>query len=403
MRLNDFYSLFTREGQWALESAMAFMPREKDFLSDFQMLAKRFPREVARAALTTAILRGEAESKFPQAEKMFFTRQALEQATPYPVAAQRARRFRDSGEFSRILDLGCSVGGDSIALAKAARVVGLDRDAVRVAMAAKNAESLRVDAQFMQADLNDLPFDLARLGGDTALFFDPARRTDHKRAFSVEDYQPPLSIIQGWLESVPALGVKVSPGVNLDELAAYDCEVEFISLNGDLKEAALWFGPLKSAERRATLLVSDEVDTQNVYTLTAETQPDLPLSEPRAFLYEPDAAILRAGLVQALGGMLDAAMLDPEIAYLTADEYIPTPYARAWPVQEWMPFHLKKLRAMLRERNIGAVTVKKRGSPLVPEELATQLKLEGEEHQTLFLTQVGGSHSVVLVGEEISR
>ncbi|HKJ28284.1 MAG TPA: class I SAM-dependent methyltransferase, partial [Anaerolineales bacterium] len=171
MRLEDFYSLFTREGQWALESAMAFLPREKDFLADFAMLAKRFPREVARAALTTAILRGEAERKFPQAEKMYFTRQALEQATPYEVAKQRAKRFRESGDFSRIFDLGCSVGGDSITLAKAAPVVGIDQEELRVAMAAKNAEALRVPAQFLQADLNNLPFDLAKVGGDSAIFF----------------------------------------------------------------------------------------------------------------------------------------------------------------------------------------------------------------------------------------
>ena len=399
MRVENFHSLFTRKGQWALESAMAFMPREKDFLSDFQMLAKRFPREIARAALTTAILRGEAEKKFPQAEKMFFTRQALEQATPFEVARQRAKRYKG---FTRIFDLGCSIGGDSLALAKSAPVVGVDMDEVRVAMAAKNAEALRVSAEFFCADTQHLPFDLAKVGGDAAIFFDPARRTDQKRAFSVEDYQPPLSIIQSWLEHVPAVGVKVSPGVNLDELAGYDCEVEFVSLNGDLKEAALWFGPLKTAERRATLLVEgDNPGFPDVHTLVAETQPDLPLSEPRAYLYEPDAAILRAGLVQAVGGILDAAMLDAEIAYLTAETYTQTPYARVWPVQEWMTFSLKRLRELLRERNIGSVTIKKRGSPLVPEELAAQLKLEGENHQTLFLTQVCGEHSVILTGEEM--
>ncbi|HKJ28147.1 MAG TPA: hypothetical protein VJ965_10940, partial [Anaerolineales bacterium] len=142
------------------------------------------------------------------------------------------------------------------------------------------------------------------------------------------------------------------------------------------------------------------VEGEAPVTLTAETQPDLPLSEPRAFLYEPDAAILRAGLVQAVGGMLDGAMLDPEIAYLTADAYTATPYTRAWPVQKWMTFSLKRLRELLRERNVGSVTIKKRGSPLVPDELAAQLKLEGDEHQNLFLTHMQGEHIVVLVGEE---
>ena len=154
MRLEDFYSLFTREGQWALESAMAFAPREKDFLAEFQMLAKRFPRELARTALTTAILRGEAEAKFPQAEKMYFTREAMEQATPWPVAVHRAKRYQDAG---RILDLGCSIGGDALALSASAPVVGVELDPLRAAMAQANAQALRANMSVVQADITSLP------------------------------------------------------------------------------------------------------------------------------------------------------------------------------------------------------------------------------------------------------
>jgi len=245
----------------------------------------------------------------------------------------------------------------------------------------------------VQADVSALPM---RLSPRQAVFFDPARRTEHGRTYSVQDYQPPLSIVLDWLEQSEPVGVKISPGVPLEELAGFDCEVEFVSLDGALKEAALWFGRFKSAERRATLLQKGKT-----YTLTAERQPELPLSEPRAYLYEPDAAVLRAGLVQTVGASLDAAQLDPEIAYLTSDTLTQTPYGRVWPVLDWMPFQLKRLRAALRERNIGQVTVKKRGSPIVPEELIQQLKLEGEGSLTLFLTQMQGAPVVIFAGEEL--
>jgi SAM-dependent methyltransferase len=390
VRLPDFYSLFTREGKWALESAMAFAPREKDFLAEFQMLAKRFPRETARTALTIAILRGEAEAKFLQSEKMYFTREAMEQATPWPVAEHRAKRFEES---NRIFDLGCSIGGDALALAGSAPVIGLELNPLRAAMAKANAQALRADVSVVQADITELPL---RISPDDAIFFDPARRTDQRRVYSIEDYQPPLSIFQDWLAHTDAVGVKISPGVKLEEIAELDCEVEFVSLDGDLKEAALWFGRFKTVERRATLLKEGET-----YTLTATERPDLPFSEPRAYIYEPDAAVLRSGLVQTIGSQLDAAQLDPEIAYLTADSLNVTSFARAWPVEGWMPFQLKRLRAALRERNIGRVTVKKRGSPIVPEELIQQLKLEGEEELTLFLTQMQGAPIVIFAGEEI--
>jgi hypothetical protein len=321
---------------------------------------------------------------------MYFTREALEQATPWEVAVHGAKRYQGTDQ---IVDMGCSIGGDALALAASAPVIGIEQDELRAAMAQENGWALGADLTVVQADVNGLPL---RLTPQQAVFFDPARRSEHGRSFSVEDYQPPLSLVQDWLEHTDAVGVKVSPGVQLEELAGFECEVEFVSLEGALKEAALWFGRFKTAGRRATLLQKGQT-----HTLIAEQQPELPLSEPRAYLYEPDAAVLRAGLVQTVGASLDAAQLDPEIAYLTGDALTQTPYARVWPVLDWMPFQLKRLRAALRERSIGQLTVKKRGSPLVPEELIQQLKLKGEGSLTLFLTQMQGAPVVIFAGEEL--
>ncbi len=384
MKLEDFRSLLSPLGQRALESAAAMEPREEDFLADLQMLAKRYPRELARSALETAILRREARAKFPQADQMYFTREALEQASSWKVSSHRSERYKG---FARLLDLGCSIGGDTIALSKVAPTMGMDHDSLRLAMAQANTNALNLHVDFIRADLSS-PFPLSP-NPSTALFFDPARRTDGRRAFSVQEYSPPLSVIEDWLPRFPALGAKISPGVDLAELSTYNAEIEFISLNGELKEAVLWFGPLKTAERRATLL-------PDPHTLTAETQPELPLSEPRAFLYEPDPAILRAGLVAAVGAQLDAAQLDREIAYLTSDSRMDTPFARVWEIEDWLPFQLKRLRTHLRERNIGKVTVKKRGSPLEPEELIQDLRLEGDEERVIVLTQMRSAPIVLI-------
>jgi hypothetical protein len=127
----------------------------------------------------------------------------------------------------------------------------------------------------------------------------------------------------------------------------------------------------------------------------------LPLSEPRAYLYEPDPAILRAGLVQDLGAELGAAQLDPDIAYLTSDRLTPTPYARLWAVEAWFPFGLKRLRHVLRQRGIERVTVKKRGSPLQPEDVIQALRLKtsddpGHAEWVVFLTHLRGKPIVIL-------
>jgi len=389
MDIGDFQALLTPAGQEALEAAQALQPQEANYLRDYTALSSRYPAGLARAALEIAILRGEAAVKFPFADQMYFTRPALEQASAHEVSAYRMQRYRP---FERLADLGCSIGADTLALAALAPTLGLDLDPLRLAMAQANLRALGLDerAVFIRADLAlTLPF---QPSSGLALFFDPARRANGRRIFSVHDYQPPLSLIQAWLPRFPAAGVKVSPGVKLDELGEYDAEIEFISLHGELKEAALWFGPFKTARRRATVLPGP-------HTLTASVD-FIPLSEPRAYIYEPDPSILRAGLVTTLGAQLGAAQLDPDIAYLTADALQPTPFARAWVVEDWFPFSLKRLRSTLRDRRVGQVTVKKRGSPLQPEALIRDLKLKGDQQRVVFLTHLRGRPIVILSAEQ---
>lgn len=379
-------AILTLAGQSALQAASALRPREVDYLSCLQQLSRNIPEQLARPALEIAILRGEATEKFPFAERLYLTREALEQASPWEVARYRAERYRP---FDRLADLGCSVGGDTLALAEIAPVVGVDIDLLRLEMAHANLRALGLGEQavFIRADLNSsLPFNLGRKAG---LFFDPARRAGGRRLRSVQSYRPSLEVVKNWLEGYPAIGVKISPGVELGELEGYQAEVEFISLGGELKEAVLWFGPLKTARRRATILPGG-------HSLTEGDDEALPLGEPRAYLYEPDAAVLRAGLVAGLGAKLGAVQLDADIAYLTTDRLTPTPFARAWEVVDWFPFNLKKLRAYLQERGIGRVTVKKRGSPLQPEDLIRRLRLKGEGERVVFLTHLRGKPIVII-------
>lgn len=391
MDLASFRSLLMDGGQEALTAAEARQPREQDYLQHFQVLSRRYPAELARAALETAILRLEAATKFPHARRMYFTRQALEQASSAEVSSYRAQRFQP---FDLVADLGCSIGGDTLSLAARVETLGLDLDMLRLAIAQANAQALGLSEStiFLQADLTDsLPIspNLSTPAPKMALFFDPARRVDERRVFSVNDYIPPLWVVKDWLPGFPAIGVKISPGVKLQELRSYDAEVEFISLGAELKEAVLWFGPLKTAVYRATVLPGG-------HTLVAAEEPDLIIDEPRAYLYEPDPAVLRAGLVRTLGAQLGAAQLDPDIAYLTSDRWVESPFARVWAVEDWFPFGLKRLRAYLRERQVGRVVVKKRGSPLQPQVLIRDLRLKGDQERVIFLTHLQGRPIVVV-------
>lgn len=387
VNLPAFETLLTPLGQSAIAAAAELDPTEESFLLCLTRLQKQYPSALAKAALETVILRAKARSKFSRAEAMYFTREALEQASGEMISRYRAERYAG---FASVADLGCGIGGDTLGLAGHCAVAAVDADPLRLAMAAQNltAFGCRERVTLIRDDVTRMQLPLV-----DAFFFDPARRAGVRRKFSVRDYQPPLAAVKAWLVHTSALGVKISPGVDLAELDEYDCEMEFISQAGELKECTLWFGPLKTATRRATLLPAR-------HTLTGRDAA-CRLATPLAYLYEPDPAILRSGLVTTLAAQLDACQLDADIAYLTADTLRPTPFARAFVIEESFPFQLKRLRARLRALRVGQVTVKKRGSPLVPEDLIHQLKLFGPESRVVFLTHVRGE-PYVLIGQSLN-
>src|SRR6516225_9221446 len=120
MELDAFRLLMTAEGQSALTRAAALGPTEATFLTCFDAVRKHHPPTLAKAALETALLRSRARDKFTDADRMYFTREALEQATGEAVARHRANRF---ARFGSVADLCCGIGGDALALAAAGTTV----------------------------------------------------------------------------------------------------------------------------------------------------------------------------------------------------------------------------------------------------------------------------------------
>lgn len=382
--LKQLAFLSSPSGEQLLETLANDDLSEANRLRLLTRLRRQYAPDDAAAALTLAMLRQQAVGKFGEdAGRLFFTPDALEQASDPLVRAYRARAAAGRS----VVDAGCGIGADSLAMAQAGgEVLGLDLDPVRVAMARLNAAALDVAARFEVADIR------AGLPDSELAFFDPARRdANGRRLHHVEQYEPPLSTIRRWKQAL--IVVKLSPGVALDQLAGYTGLVEFISVDGALKEATLWLGAGQGL--KATLLTEDgALHWQNADPARAT------LSEPRAWLIEPDPALLRAGLVGDLAVALGGAQLDETIAYITAETWNGTPWARAWKVLDWMPFNVKRLRAYLRERRVGRVTVKKRGSAVTPEALVPQLKLKGGNAVTLALTRCRGQQIVIVCEEQ---
>lgn len=388
MDLETFRWLLTDDGQALLAEATALVAGGATPLAAGSALRRTTTGERAAAALAQVELRDRAVAKFGgSAARMYFTHDALEQATRQRVAAHRAGRAAAFGART-LVDLGCGIGGDLVAASRAGIVcAGVDVDPVRVAIAEANLAALGLPGAVQVADATTVDhsgFDLA--------FADPARRSGAGRTFRAEDWNPPWAWVEGLLRRDAC--VKVAPGIPHD-LVPDGVEAEWVSDAGEVKEAALWSGRTATVSRRATV-----IGDGGLATITDEDDPGaeaVGIRDVAEFLYEPDGAVIRAGLVTAVAAGVRGGLVDPRIAYLTGDEAFRSPFARGYRVLEQLPYREKQLRAALRERGIGRLTIKKRGVDVVPEQLRKRLDLTGDAEATIVLTRVGGEGTALLV------
>ncbi|MDN4173747.1 class I SAM-dependent methyltransferase [Nocardioides sp. SOB77] len=388
MDLDAFRWLLTEPGQALLARAAGLTG--SDPLAAQTTLRREATADHAAAALTQARLRVRAEAKFGElAARMYFTAEGLEQATRLPVATHRAARLQAYAART-LVDLGCGIGGDLVAAARAGLTcAGVDLDPVRVAVAEANLAALDLPGAVVVADATTVdpsPFDVA--------FADPARRSARGRTFDVDDWTPPWPFVEGLLRRDSC--VKVAPGIPHD-LVPDGVEAEWVSDHGEVKEAALWSGGLATTARRATVIGDGGLATVTDEDAPALGEGGVAVRPVGRYLYEPDGAVVRAGLVTAVAAGVQGGLVDEHIAYVTGDAAYRSPFARGYEVLEELPYREKALRAALRERGIGTLAIKKRGVEVVPEQLRKRLALTGDEEGTLVLTRVAGAGTALLV------
>jgi hypothetical protein len=402
---DDPTALLTAQGQELLSRLASEAPGPAGAsLALAVRLRRDYPASLVATAMAQQDLRRAAEAKFSRAADMLFTRAGYEQSSSETIAGYRASRLKNA---RRVADLCCGIGGDLIALAAASDVLAVDRDETHTRLALHNAavygRARRVTA--VVADVRDV-----RLAGLDALFIDPARRSGPGaasaptvpagagRRFRAGASEPPLDWCVALASQVAAVCIKAAPGIP-GELIPPAWEAEFIAEGRDLKEAVLWSPSLATAPpasaphgaggpRRATVLAT--ASGGQSHTLTARPGAPVPLREPGEYLLDPSPAVTRAGLVEDLARGLgdDTAKIDPQIAFLTLDREVRTPFARTLRVQHSAPWNEKQFAKRLRELDVGAVDIRRRGLAGDVDQIRRRLKLAGKARATVVITRV---------------
>jgi hypothetical protein len=427
---NDPTVLLAPQGQELLARLAAEADGGATPLALAVRLRREYPADLVAAATAQHELRLAARAKFSRAMQMLFTRAGYEQSSAEPIARYRAARF---GGARRVADLCCGIGGDLLALASGREALAVDRDDVHARLALHNAAvyGQAENTRAVVADVRDI-----RLDDLDAVFIDPARRSGPgtaparpdgapaaagggsarsggasgpPRRFRTGQSEPPLDWCFALAERVPAVCVKAAPGLPAD-LIPNSWEAEFIADGRDLKEAVLWSPALATAPvagsggpRRALVMSGAET-----HALVACPGDAVPVTEPGEYLLDPNPAVTRAGLVEDLARSLaagggpdgspdgspggdggsDVAKIDPQIAFLTLDRPVQTPFARTLRVLDSAPWNEKRFARRLRELGIGAADIRRRGLAGDVDQIHRRLKLAGPNRATVVITRV---------------
>ncbi|MDF9748585.1 class I SAM-dependent methyltransferase [Arthrobacter sp. ES3-54] len=396
--------ILTPEG-WELLASLGPYREDEAFRLTAALRKAGHSPEMVSAVLTQSRLRTKAEAKFGEfARQMIFTKAGLEQATRLTVAARHAQRFAEAG-IGHVADLGCGLGADAMALASLDLVVtAVEMDEATAACATMNLIPFR-NATVVHADATAVS-----LEGVDGVWLDPARRTTStsgtKRIWDPEDFSPPLSFVETLAGSGRAVGVKMGPGMPHDSVPA-DCEAQWVSVGGDVTEVALWFNAVRRpGVRRAALVLGPQGAAELTSGENFDGGPVAPVGPVEGYLYEPDGAVIRAGLVADVALQLGGHLVDEHIAYICAPDLQDTPFAKAYKVLEVMPFNVKALKSWVKDEGIGVLDIKKRGTAVTPEELRKQLlpggkpagsKAKSKKTATLVLTRIGEDRVAISV------
>ncbi|MDO5720070.1 MAG: class I SAM-dependent methyltransferase [Actinomycetaceae bacterium] len=368
-----------------------------------------------RAAILTQVeLRHLGREKFGDfAQSLLLTRDGLEQATRLSVGARHAQRFRDGG-CTVVADLGCGIGADALAIAGlgvGVRAWDIDEDAV-----AATTVNLRFfpNCAVTLGDVTKLSMPELASQGIDGVFADPARRTGSahgaRRITSPDRWSPSLSHVLQWRNhGAPAdkLGVKVAPGIPYAAIPS-DMHAQWISVDKTVVEASLWTPALapEGPGRSAVIIRKDRTVTLRSDIDPAGGAPAVEIAPLRRYLWEPDGAIIRAGLLSEFARRTGAAGIAPSIAYLTSETPVPEEWGPAiseFEILTTTSLKSGKIATALRDLSATDIQVKKRGADISPDTLRRSLlkacrirRASGENPITVFATRVGEKHRAII-------
>ncbi|WP_188501524.1 THUMP-like domain-containing protein [Pontibacter amylolyticus] len=349
-----------------------YTPEEKDFIKQHQhrnpaelmLQAGRYPQLPVSELVKQIQARQKATDKLPtwaaHPDVVFPTTLSVEQTSSEATAAYKASLVKGK----LLVDLTGGFGVDSFFFAKHfEQVVHVEQNSGLSEIAAYNFKLLGA-ANINAVNTTAEDFLQGFTGHADVLYLDPARRGDRQeKVHLLQDCEPDvLQLLPLLFEKADAVLLKTSPMLDielaLEQLGAV-AQVWVIALHNECKEVLYMLQPQAATnpERHAINLLPDGSSQVLTFTKEREEQTIVSFADPKAYLYEPNAAILKAGAYRSLASQFGLYKLHPNSHLYTSDQLIPGFPGRSFACQGVGRYHKKEILARLPQRKAN-ITVR---------------------------------------------
>ena len=197
------------------------------------------------------------------------------------------------------------------------------------------------------------------------IFLDPARRDSHgSKVFRLEDCTPNVvELLPTLLAHSKRLLIKLSPMLDLTQavtcLSQVNWDIHIVAIKNEVKEVLL----LSGGTGQITTIDLAQKDQAFVFTREEEQHCGLDIRDGKLanYLYEPNAAILKAGAYKLVAQRFGLYKLDVNTHLYTSRQFIENFPGRVWRITE--------------KQNLKQANVLTRNYPLTPEQLKKKLHL----------------------------
>ena len=354
---------------------------------------------------------------------------ALEQSTAQDIGRWKAALWPHEGSVN---DLCCGMGGDSFFLPAGLKITGVDLDENRLAMYRHNLQAFGKDVSTKCADVREVAGNNVPTGSNSADFFtiDPARRAiEGENQRDLRNLTPTLEEVVEISKHYKGGMAKLPPGYPPAEIPD-STEILYLGGHSDCRECLVLFGELvKHPDTVRAVIVDKAGNTEAEWTRkrdrtletldeelqekldrndslegkdrtyrTATSRSDLPLGEIGKYIAEPAPVLIRSRLFSdaALAHDPSAHLISEGIAYVSSDKPLPAPAFTSYEILAHAEIATGAVRSMLKEHDIGKITLKLRGVKLDPDAETKRLKPKGKNSAILFYTRAYGEKIAIL-------